>query len=107
MPLNSHIVIDSDGNTKARYDKLHLFDLDIPGKVRLMESEFSRGGDKLVPPVSTPVGTLGLSICYDVRFPELALWNRYQGAQLLSYPSSFTVPTGLAHWEVRSCCHYL
>ncbi|CAD5226767.1 unnamed protein product [Bursaphelenchus xylophilus] len=99
MPLNTHIVIDSEGNTQAQYHKLHLFDLDIPGRVRLMESEFSRAGSRLVNPVQTPVGKLGLSICYDVRFPELALWNRFQGAQILSYPSSFTVNTGLAHWE--------
>ncbi|KAK6052185.1 hypothetical protein COOONC_10309 [Cooperia oncophora] len=64
-----------------------------------MESEFSKGGDRMVPPVDTPVGRLGLSICYDLRFPELALYNRYKGAEILSYPSSFTLNTGLAHWE--------
>jgi predicted amidohydrolase len=68
--------------------------------VRLMESEFSRGGDRLVPPVQTAVGKLGLSICYDVRFPELSLWNRRNGAEILSFPSAFTLNTGLAHWEV-------
>ncbi|KAK6034283.1 hydrolase, carbon-nitrogen family [Cooperia oncophora] len=99
MPWNSHIVIDSEGATRALYNKLHLFDLEIPGKVRLMESEFSKGGDRMVPPVDTPVGRLGLSICYDLRFPELALYNRYKGAEILSYPSSFTLNTGLAHWE--------
>lgn len=99
MPWNSHIVIDDEGNTAALYNKLHLFDLEIPGKVRLMESEFSKRGTRMVPPVDTPVGRLGLSICYDLRFAELALWNRNKGAQILSYPSAFTLNTGLAHWE--------
>ncbi|VDO39547.1 unnamed protein product [Haemonchus placei] len=98
-PWNSHIVIDSEGTTKALYNKLHLFDLEIPGKVRLMESEFSKSGTKMVSPVDTPIGRLGLSICYDLRFSELALWNRTKGAEILSYPSSFTLNTGLAHWE--------
>ncbi|VDP53889.1 unnamed protein product [Heligmosomoides polygyrus] len=100
MPWNSHIVIDDEGNTAALYNKLHLFDLEIPGKVRLMESEFSKRGTRMVPPVDTPVGRLGLSICYDLRFAELALWNRNKGAQILSYPSAFTLNTGLAHWEM-------
>jgi hypothetical protein len=73
-------------------------------KVKLMESEFSRGGSQLIPPVQTPIGKLGLSICYDVRFAELALWNRQQGAEVLSFPSAFTLNTGLAHWEV---CFFL
>ncbi|XGW29169.1 hypothetical protein V3C99_008737 [Haemonchus contortus] len=98
-PWNSHIVIDSEGTTRALYNKLHLFDLEIPGKVRLMESEFSKSGTRMVSPVDTPVGRLGLSICYDLRFSELALWNRTKGAEILSYPSSFTLNTGLAHWE--------
>ncbi|KAF8374050.1 nft-1 [Pristionchus pacificus] len=115
LPWNSHIVIDSSGETRARYDKLHLFDLEIPGKVRLMESEFSKAGKEnvelhnkvdiycalhqMVPPVSTPIGNLGLSICYDLRFPELSIWNRKAGAHILSFPSGFTLTTGLAHWE--------
>ncbi|GMS96013.1 hypothetical protein PENTCL1PPCAC_18188, partial [Pristionchus entomophagus] len=99
LPWNSHIVIDADGETRARYDKLHLFDLEIPGKVRLMESEFSKAGKEMVRPVSTPIGNLGLSICYDLRFPELSIWNRKAGAHILSFPSGFTLTTGLAHWE--------
>ncbi|GMR48473.1 hypothetical protein PMAYCL1PPCAC_18668, partial [Pristionchus mayeri] len=115
LPWNSHIVIDGEGETRARYDKLHLFDLEIPGKVRLMESEFSKAGKEyhtysdsfslkkgspqMVHPVSTPIGNLGLSICYDLRFPELSIWNRKAGAHILSFPSGFTLTTGLAHWE--------
>ncbi|CAJ0603226.1 unnamed protein product [Cylicocyclus nassatus] len=99
LPWNSHIIIDNEGNTKAIYNKLHLFDLEIPGKVRLMESEFSKGGKQMVQPVDTPVGRVGLSICYDLRFPELSLWNRQKGAEILTFPSAFTVNTGYAHWE--------
>ncbi|EPB78534.1 histidine triad domain protein, partial [Ancylostoma ceylanicum] len=102
LPWNSHIVIDADGKTRALYNKLHLFDLEIPGKVRLMESEFSKRGSQMVQPIDTPVGRLGLSICYDLRFSELSLWNRYKGAEILSFPSAFTVNTGLAHWEVSA-----
>uniref|UniRef100_A0A1I8AMZ5 Nitrilase and fragile histidine triad fusion protein NitFhit n=1 Tax=Steinernema glaseri TaxID=37863 RepID=A0A1I8AMZ5_9BILA len=99
MPKNSNLVIDAKGDLVGKYRKLHLFDLDIPGKVRLMESEFSSAGHHLVKPIETPVGRLGMCICYDVRFPELSLWYRKQGAQILSYPAAFTVSTGLAHWE--------
>ncbi|KIH62036.1 histidine triad domain protein [Ancylostoma duodenale] len=99
LPWNSHIVIDAEGKTRALYNKLHLFDLEIPGKVRLMESEFSKRGSQMVHPIDTPIGRLGLSICYDLRFSELSLWNRYKGAEVLSFPSAFTVNTGLAHWE--------
>ncbi|ETN74759.1 histidine triad domain protein [Necator americanus] len=98
-PWNSHVVIDDEGKTRALYNKLHLFDLEIPGKVRLMESEFSKSGTQMVQPIDTPIGRLGLSICYDLRFAELSLWNRQKGAEILSFPSAFTVNTGLAHWE--------
>uniref|UniRef100_A0A1I7XR52 bis(5'-adenosyl)-triphosphatase n=1 Tax=Heterorhabditis bacteriophora TaxID=37862 RepID=A0A1I7XR52_HETBA len=98
-PWNTHLIIDCEGNTRAEYKKLHLFDLEIPGKVRLLESEFSKAGTKMVHPVDTPIGRLGLSICYDLRFAELSLWNRNKGAQVLSFPSAFTLNTGLAHWE--------
>uniref|UniRef100_A0A914CTR1 Nitrilase and fragile histidine triad fusion protein NitFhit n=1 Tax=Acrobeloides nanus TaxID=290746 RepID=A0A914CTR1_9BILA len=99
LPFNTYLVLDENGETRSRYDKLHLFNLDLPGRIRLMESEFSTAGTDLVLPVDTPIGKLGTAICYDVRFPELSLWQRYKGAQILSYPAAFTVNTGLAHWE--------
>ncbi|PIO67987.1 hydrolase, carbon-nitrogen family, partial [Teladorsagia circumcincta] len=98
-PWNSHMIIDSGGEARALYNKLHLFDLEIPGKFKFIESDFTRRGIKMVPPVNTPIGKLGLSICNDLRFSELALWNRYKGAEILSYPSAFTLHTGLAHFE--------
>lgn len=99
-PFNTHLIVDDNGETRGIYRKLHLFDLDIPGKVRLMESEFSSSGNKIAKPVFTPVGKVAMSICYDLRFAELALWYRMNGAHILTYPAAFTVNTGLAHWEV-------
>ncbi|XGW29168.1 hypothetical protein V3C99_008737 [Haemonchus contortus] len=98
-PWNSHVIIDDEGKTRALYNKLHLFDVEIPGKFRHMESDFHRKGVKMVPPVDTPIGRLGLSICNDLRFPELSLWYRHKGAEILSYPAAFTVHTGLSHYE--------
>lgn len=97
-------MINNDGKIVSVYRKTHLFNLEIPGVVRLIESEFSVAGDKIIPPVETPVGKLGLGICYDVRFPELGISLAKSGADLLAYPSSFTVPTGSAHWEVLLRC---
>ncbi|CAG5123937.1 unnamed protein product [Candidula unifasciata] len=97
--LNTHVIIDLDGNVVATYDKAHLFDLDIPGKVHLCESDYVLPGKKIVSPVQTPVGRIGLLTCYDVRFPEISLALVQQGAQIITYPSAFTQTTGMAHWE--------
>ncbi|XP_051631918.1 deaminated glutathione amidase isoform X24 [Manacus candei] len=97
---NCHILLDSSGSLVSTYRKTHLFDVDLPGGPSLRESGFTNPGPAILPPVDTPVGKLGLAVCYDLRFPELALALRAQGAQILAYPSAFTVPTGAAHWEV-------
>ena len=97
---NTHIVVDSLGEVVATYSKTHLFDVTIPGKFSLRESEYVTAGTELVPPVATPLGLLGLGVCYDLRFPEHSQALAGAGAQLLSFPSAFTVATGLAHWEV-------
>ncbi|BFZ23458.1 hypothetical protein BsWGS_26497 [Bradybaena similaris] len=97
--LNTHIIIDNDGSLVATYDKAHLFDLDIPGKVHLCESDYVLPGKKIVPPVQTPVGRIGLLTCYDVRFPEISLALVQQGAEIITYPSAFTQTTGMSHWE--------
>ena len=86
---NAHIVIDSQGNIVNVYRKIHLFNLDIPGVVRLIESEFSIPGDKLVLSKGSPVGSIGLGICYDVRFPEMAISYAASGADVLTYPFKF------------------
>jgi nitrilase len=93
------VVYDATGKRAARYDKIHLFDVDIPGRAeRYRESaHVAPGRDTVV--VDTPVGRVGLSVCYDVRFPELFRRLSMAGAQILTVPSAFTTPTGRAHWE--------
>ncbi|HYL03704.1 MAG TPA: carbon-nitrogen hydrolase family protein [Steroidobacteraceae bacterium] len=93
------LVYDSDGTRAARYDKIHLFDVDIPGRAESYResAHVAPGAEAQV--LDTPVGRLGLSVCYDVRFPELYRRLSARGAQLLAVPSAFTAPTGRAHWE--------
>jgi len=93
------LVYGPGGKRSARYDKIHLFDVDLPGrKEAYRESAHVVPGSNAVV-VDTPVGKLGLSVCYDVRFPELFRSLSASGAQLLTVPSAFTGPTGQAHWE--------
>jgi predicted amidohydrolase len=97
------VVYDASGKSVARYDKIHLFDVDIPGRVeRYRESAHVAPGSEIVV-VDTPVGRLGLSVCYDVRFPELFRRLSAAGAEILTVPSAFTSPTGRAHWETLMC----
>lgn len=94
------LVFDAAGRTVARYDKIHLFDVDLPGKTEShRESRYIAPGSE-VRVVDTPVGRLGLAICYDLRFPELFRRMVAEGATWFTLPSAFTVPTGRAHWEV-------
>lgn len=93
-------VIDSDGEVVARYDKMHLFDVDVPDKQgSYRESALFEPGDSVVC-VNTPVGRLGLTVCYDLRFPELFRALADAGAELVTVPSAFTHVTGEAHWQV-------
>ena len=101
---NRGFVIDAAGAIRARYDKLHLFDVDLPatdgrGGERWRESATYAAGETAVV-VATPLGRLGLSICYDLRFGELYRALADAGAELLAIPAAFTRPTGAAHWEV-------
>ncbi len=93
------LVFDHHGKVVARYDKIHLFDVDVSQHETYRESETTEPGDDIVL-IDTPVGKLGLSVCYDIRFPELfrTLFNR--GAEIIALPAAFTVTTGQAHWEV-------
>jgi predicted amidohydrolase len=96
---NTSLLIDEHGKRVARYDKIHLFDVTIPGRdEQYREStHVMPGRDTVI--ADTPVGKLGLSVCYDMRFPELYRELVSRGAEWLAMPAAFTVPTGRAHWE--------
>jgi len=99
-PMACCLVIDNQGREVARYDKLHLFDVEVADNQRSYRESRDYGyGDRVVC-IDTPVGRLGLSICYDVRFAELYQTLRNAGAELIVVPSAFTAVTGAAHWEV-------
>jgi predicted amidohydrolase len=95
---NRGFVIDAEGVIRARYDKLHLFDVDLPTGEAWRESATYAPGDT-ASVVETPAGMIGLSICYDVRFPDLYRALSDAGATVLAVPAAFTRPTGAAHWH--------
>lgn len=97
--LNRSLLFSPDGAIVARYDKVHLFDVDLPNGQVLRESAAYEAGHA-VPIVKLPFATLGLTICYDVRFPQLYKGLAQRGAEVLTVPSAFTKVTGEAHWEV-------
>ena len=96
---NRGFVIDPAGAIRARYDKLHLFDVDLPTGESWRESAAYVGGETAIV-VDTPAGRLGASICYDLRFADLYRALSNAGATMLSVPAAFTRPTGAAHWHV-------
>jgi predicted amidohydrolase len=96
---NTAVLINPEGTISAIYRKMHLFDVDVPGGKRFRESDtVEPGADVVVAP--TPWGGLGLSICYDLRFPELYRAHAAQGARIIAVPSAFTLETGKDHWHV-------
>ena len=97
---NRGFLIDSAGAIRARYNKLHLFDVDLPTGESWRESSVYRPGEGAVAADGTPAGRLGLTICYDLRFPALFERLSEAGAETIAVPAAFTVPTGRAHWEV-------
>ena len=98
--VNRAFVIDGTGEIRGRYDKIHLFDVDLPTGESWRESAVYEGGQRAVTVRDTPVGTLGLTVCYDVRFPALFERLSEAGAEVICVPAAFTVPTGKAHWEI-------
>jgi predicted amidohydrolase len=96
---NRSYVIGPNGGIAARYDKLHLFDVDLAGGESYRESHHARPGGKAVL-VDLPFGRLGLSICYDLRFPQLYRALAGAGAEFIAVPAAFTRQTGEAHWHV-------
>jgi predicted amidohydrolase len=97
---NRGFVIDPAGAIRATYDKLHLFDVDLPTGESWRESASYAPGETAVVVEGTPVGRLGLAICYDLRFPALFAALAEAGAETIALPAAFTVPTGQAHWQV-------
>lgn len=96
----SSLLISPEEKTVARYDKIHLFDVQVGDSTgSYQESATFEPGDQVVT-ASTPFGTIGLMICYDLRFPELALKLRQQGAEILTAPAAFTYVTGQLHWQL-------
>lgn len=96
---NRGFVIDDGGAIRARYDKIHLFDVDLPTGESWRESAAYAGGEGATV-LDTPLGRLGLTICYDLRFPDLFRALSDAGATILAVPAAFTRPTGAAHWHV-------
>ncbi len=96
---NRSMLIDPTGRLAASYDKIHMFDVDLPTGERARESEVYTPGSKAVA-ARTPFGLLGLSICYDIRFPYLYRALAKAGAEMLTVPAAFTRPTGEVHWEI-------
>ena len=95
---NRSLLIDANGGIVARYDKLHVFDVDLPNGETYRESSTIRPGDGATV-ADTPWGRLGMTVCYDIRFPHLFRQLAKTGACMISVPAAFTVPTGEAHWE--------
>ena len=97
--FNTSVLIGPDGDVLAHYRKLKLFDVALP-EVTIRESDSIAPGNANPPVVDTPIGKLGLTICFDLRFSDLYLDLRRRGAEIVFIPSNFTEPTGAAHWEV-------
>ena len=96
---NRSYLLDSSGAIIARYDKIHMFDVDLASGESYRESNAFRPGGRMVL-AETPWGVLGMTVCYDLRFPHLYRALAQAGADFLAVPSAFTVPTGKAHWHV-------
>jgi len=99
MTANTSAVIADDGSIVAAYRKIHLFDVSIPDGARYAESEVVVPGDKVVV-APTQLGRIGLTVCYDLRFPELYRKLASLGAEVITIPAAFTLYTGKDHWEV-------
>jgi nitrilase len=96
---NATLVYDAAGRRVGRYDKIHLFDVDVPGRAEAYRESAHVAPGREITVIPSPAGLVGVSVCYDLRFPELFRALAARGAEILVVPSAFTVPTGRAHWE--------
>jgi deaminated glutathione amidase len=108
------LVYNAQGERVARYDKIHLFDVELPERAESYRESANMAPGKTPAVVDTPIGRVGLAVCYDVRFPELFRNLSAQGAEVFVLPSAFTAPTGRAHWEtllraraIENLCHLI
>ncbi|TKA61741.1 hypothetical protein B0A49_09948 [Cryomyces minteri] len=99
---NTSLTFAPDGRLLATHRKVHLFDIDIPGKISFHESDVLSPGNKLTIVDLPEYGKIAVAICYDVRFPELAMIAARKGAFLLLYPGAFNLTTGALHWELQA-----
>ena len=99
---NTALLFAPDGALLASHRKTHLFDIDIPGKIRFRESEVLAPGNKLTLVELPPYGKVALAICYDIRFPEMAAIAARRGCFLLLYPGAFNLTTGKLHWALQA-----
>lgn len=97
--FNTSYLFDKNGEIIAKHRKMHLFDIDVKGKITFMESDVLTAGNEFTV-TDTEFGKVGIGICYDIRFPELARIMAQQGALILFYPGAFNMTTGPAHWEL-------
>ncbi|GKV00083.1 hypothetical protein SLEP1_g12834 [Rubroshorea leprosula] len=102
---NTCCVFGSNGKLKAKHWKIHLFDIDIPGEITFTESKTLTAGESLTI-VDTDVGRIGIGICYDIQFQELAMIYAARGAHLLCFPGAFNLTTGPLHWELMQRARY-
>jgi len=96
---NTCIVVNPDGEVVAKHRKVHLFDIDVPGKITFRESDTLTAGSSTTS-FDTPFGKIGVAICYDIRFPEFGMLHRKEGCVMIVYPGAFNMTTGPAHWNL-------
>jgi len=99
---NTSLLFSPEGKLLATHRKVHLFDIDIPGKITFRESDVLSPGNKVTLVDIPPYGKIGMAICYDVRFPELATIAARKGCFLLLYPGAFNLTTGALHWALQA-----
>ena len=97
--FNTCVTFNSDGIIVGKHRKIHLFDIDVPGRIKFKESDSLTAGNEITV-IDSPWGKIGVGICYDIRFPELATIMRQRGCRLFVYPGAFNLITGPAHWEL-------
>lgn len=96
---NASVIFSPEGEIIGKHRKVHLFDIDVPGKITFKESDTLSPGNSITL-FDTPYGKMGVGICYDIRFPELSMLMKKQGAKVLLFPGAFNLTTGPAHWEL-------